>query len=67
MTPKQSTPILKMRCGNCVNCKLVESKKKLFLAQCGTRHKSGRLIHADDSTIKVWNDLLRDYPCIGVK
>lgn len=46
------------RCGRCKNCKLIESKKRLFVP-------NPPFSHADDDTVKCWNDLLRDYPCLN--
>ena len=54
-----------MRCGKCNNCLKLEKAKKSVLACCGTPCRNGNSFnHADDGVVAVWNDAVKDYPCI---
>jgi len=45
------------RCGKCKACKLVEQSKGLYMP-------TPPFDHADDLTVKSWNRLLFENPCL---
>ena len=47
-------------CGVCSNCKKLAIAKAAVLRVCNSP-KQG--VHADQGTLDVWNDALRDFPC----
>lgn len=58
------------RCGKCANCLKLEKVKHSVLACCGTPPKAlygGQFNHADDGVVQVWNDQLKNLPCLEKK
>lgn len=50
------------RCGKCVNCQKFEHVRTSVLKVVNPPFS-----HADDATVKVWNDAVRDFPCVMPK
>jgi len=48
------------RCGKCENCLKVEKVKQHVLAIA-----SHPTQHVDDDIVKIWNDSLKDWPCLA--
>jgi len=53
----------KPRCGKCKPCKHVEVTKMLLMPVPHGPHVE----HADDLTVRCWNKVLKDNPCVEWK
>jgi len=53
---------MEKRCGECKNCLIAEKARIACLKTANPPFS-----HADDDTVMIWNDTLKNYPCLDTR